>query len=261
MVVNTSIFLSVIIPSYNETENLKSGVLAKVKDYLKKQKYSWEVIVSDDGSVPEAQQLAEEFCGQNPGFIFLANEHAGKPYAVWAGIQKAKGKIVLFTDTDQSTPISEVEKLLPLYEQGYDVVVGSRGTERKKSSMFRSLASFVFRTIRQTVLLSGVVDTQCGFKSFKKEVAMDIFPRMSIIKNKPTDTKGWRVGAWDVELLFVAQKHGYKIAEVPVMWSNQDLAMDTKKSSSKGKFVKESLEMLRELYRVKRNDLQGYYNK
>lgn len=255
------VYLSVVIPSYNETENLRSGALDKVRDYLQKQKYSWEVIVSDDGSPDaDARSLAKAFCEKNKGFLFLENEHAGKPYAIWSGIQKATGEIVLFTDMDQSTPIPEVEKLLPFYEKGFDVVIGSRGSERKNSSLFRLLASGIFRLVRQTVLLRNITDTQCGFKSFKKEAAADIFPHMMIILNKPTGTQGWRVGAWDVELLFVAQKRGHEIAEVPVIWENQDLSMNTKGSSSKGKFVKESLEMLRELYRVKMNDLRGVYN-
>lgn len=254
------IYLSVVIPSYNETENLKKDVLGEVNNYLKKQGYTWEVIVSDDGSSnDESRELAKDFCGKTPGFSYLQNDHAGKPFTIWSGIRASQGKIVLFTDMDQSAPIKEVEKLLPFYDQDYDVVIGSRGTERKNSSAFRQVASQIWKSVRQAVLLKNITDTQCGFKSLKREVAMDIFPRMTILRTRPKDARGWRVGAWDVELLFVAQKMGYKIAEVPVEWANRDLAMDTKKSSNKGKFIKESLEMLRELYRVKVNDLRGLY--
>jgi dolichyl-phosphate beta-glucosyltransferase len=252
--------LSIIIPSYNETENLRNGVLSEVEDYLKKQKYSWEVLVSDDGSPDaEARRLAKDFCGKTPGFRFLENKHAGKPFALWSGVQKATGEIVLFSDMDQSTPLAQVEKLLPFYEQGYDVVIGSRGTMRKNSSAFRLLASTIFREIRRMVLLGNVVDTQCGFKSCRLEVAKRVFPMMQIIKAGSGNLVGWKVTSYDVELLFAAQKLGYKIAEVPVDWENRDLAMDTKKSSSKGKFVKESLDMLKELWRVKINDIKGYY--
>lgn len=254
------IYLSIIIPSYNETENLKNGALNGVRDYLEKQKYPWEVIVSDDGSPDEeARKLAKEFCDKTPGFKFLENKHAGKPFAIWSGIQKATGEIVLFSDMDQSTPISEFEKLSPFYNQGYDVVIGSRGTMRKNSSAFRSLASIIFRGVRRTVLLGNIIDTQCGFKSCRLEVARKVFPMMQIIKAGSDNLVGWKVTSYDVELLFAAQKLSYKIAEVPVEWENRDLSMDTKKSSSKGKFAKESIDMLKELWRVKMNDIKGYY--
>lgn len=254
-------FLSVIIPSFNETENIKAGSLDQIKDYLTGQKYSWEVIVSDDGSVEEARTLARDYCTKNAGFIYLENEHGGKPFAIWSGIQKAQGEIILLTDMDQSAPITEVEKLLPCYDQGFDIAIGSRGAERKNFSPFRLLASFIFRTFRRTMLLPNIIDTQCGFKSLKKAVAVDIFPRMEVIRNGRPKDMNWHVGAWDTEMLYVAQKYGYKIKEVPVRWENQDLAMATKNSTSKGKFVKESIEMVQEVIRVRTNDLKGYYRK
>lgn len=255
------VFLSVVIPSYNETENLRRGVLGEVRDYLQKQKYTWEVIVSDDGS-PEAESrnLAKAFCSKNAGFQFLENEHGGKPFALWGAIQKTLGKIVLFTDMDQSAPIEEVEKLLPYYDEGFDIVIGSRGTERKNFSPFRLLASTIFRLFRQIVILPQIVDTQAGFKSMKKEVAVQIFPKLQIIRGGREKNKGWKVGSWDAELLFIADKFGYKIKEVPIAWENRDLAMATKKSTS-GKFVQESLDMLSQIFRVRINDMRGFYEK
>jgi len=255
-------YLSVVIPSYNETENLKRGVLSQVNDYLKKQKYSWEVIVSDDGSpAQESRDLAREFCEKHDGFVFLENVHAGKPFAVWSGIQKSQGDIVLFTDMDQSTPISEIEKLLPEFEKGFDVVIGSRGIERKNTTAFRLLASSVFRIFRQTMLLRKIVDTQCGFKAFKREVAMESFPLLQVISTGAEKVMGWKVTSFDVELLYIAEKRGYKIAEVFVKWENQDLSMETKKSSNKGKFIRESLDMLKQIFRVKANAVRGMYNR
>lgn len=256
------LFLSVVIPSYNETENLRRGVLGEVRDYLSKQEYSWEVIVSDDDSSDfEAKNLAKNFCSQTRGFFFLENTHGGKPFALWGGIQKAQGKIVLLTDMDQSAPITETAKLLPHYNLGFDIVIGSRGTGRKKSSPFRSLASFVFRTFRRMFLLPGIVDTQCGFKSMRRRVALEVFPQLSVIKRGRPKDQNWHVGAWDGELLYVAERFGYKIKEVPVEWENRDLSMETKKSTSKSKFVKESLEMAEEVIRVRYNDFRGYYKK
>ncbi len=257
-----SIYLSVIIPSYNETENLKRGVLDQVNSYLSKQSYTWEVIVSDDGSpAKESRELAKAFCDNHKEFTFLENAHAGKPFAVWAGIQKASGKIVLFTDMDQSTPITELSKLLPYFDQGYKIVIGSRGSARKNSSPLRLLASTVFREVRRTFLLRNIIDTQAGFKALNREVALELFPLLQIIRQGVEVNTGWRVTSFDVELLYAAERRGYKIAEVPVIWENEDLAMDTKKSSNKGKFLKESVDMLGEIIRVKKNAMQGLYDK
>lgn len=254
------VYLSVIIPSYNETENLKRGALAEVRDYLKKQKYTWEVIVSDDGSPQqECRQIAAEFCKENDGFIFCQNEHGGKPVALWGGLQKASGEIILITDMDQSAPITELDKLLPWYKEGIDVVIGSRGTERKNSSLFRQIASTLFRLFRQTVILPKILDTQAGFKSMKKTVAMEAFPKLQAIRQKGQNVTGWKVGAWDAELLFIVNKYGHKIKEVPILWENRDVS--TGKDSGGGKFVKESLEMLEQIFRARYNDIRGYYKK
>lgn len=254
------IFLSVVIPSYNETENLKRGVLAEVRDYLSLQKYSWEVIVSDDGSVDEAKKLAKEFCENSKGFTYLQNEHAGKPFAVWSGVQKAQGEIVLLTDMDQSAPIFELEKILPCYKENYDIVIGSRGTERKSYSLLRRIGSVIFKTFRQSIILPNIVDTQAGFKSFKLGIGLKIFPKLQVIRQGNTGAKGWSVGSWDTEFLFIADKLGYKIREVPILWENRDMAVGTKKSGS-GKYLKESVEMVQQMFRVRVNDLRGYYNK
>jgi len=253
------IFLSVIIPSYNETENLKRGVLDEVKSYLSQQKYFWEVIISDDGSPDqEARSLARNFCNRNESFVFLENDHAGKPFAVWSGIKKAAGKIVLFTDMDQSTPISEVEKMLPIFDKGFDIVIGSRGVERKKFSLLRRLASMIFRELRRSLLLTEIIDTQAGFKAFRVEVAKEIFPLLQVIRSDKS-ASGWKVTSFDVELLVAAERRGYKIAEVPIFWEDRDVSKG--KSRGTGKFVQESLDMLSEIFRVKLNDLRGFYNK
>jgi glycosyltransferase involved in cell wall biosynthesis len=246
-------YLSVIIPCFNEEANLKKGILDKIDDYLKKQDYQSEVIISDDGSTDRSPQIVEEFIKHYPRFKLLKNKHAGKPFAVRAGIKKAKGKIVLFTDMDQSTPLNQVEKLLPNFKQGFDLVIGSRGKQRVGFSLFRQLASIIFRLTRQMILLKNIVDTQCGFKAFKNKVAKDLFSRLLIFK-ETKETKGWRVGAFDVELLFIAQKQGLRIAEVLVEWQDKDIAQGKQR-----KFFKESWEMFKEILRVKLNDLRGYY--
>ncbi|MCL4390466.1 MAG: glycosyltransferase [Patescibacteria group bacterium] len=256
------VYLSVVIPSYNETENLRRGVLEEVKSYLSKQKYSWEVIVSDDASPDEeSRRLAKDFCDRNRGFTYLQNQHGGKPLAVWAGIQKAVGELVLFTDMDQSTPIGELEKLLPYFDRGFDVVIGSRGLERKNFSLFRQLASFIFRNIRRSVLLRKIVDTQAGFKCLRASVAREIFPVMDVIASAGKGSQGWTVTSFDVEMLVIAQDRGYKIAEVPVSWADRDISVAKAAERGQGKFIKESIDMLQEVYRVKFNQLRGRYKK
>lgn len=253
------IFLSVIIPSYNETENLRRGVLSEVESYLAPQKYTWEVIISDDGSPDlEARKLAKDFVGAHKNFRFLEGEHAGKPFAVWSGIKEARGEIVLFTDMDQSTPLFELGKILPYFEQGYDVVIGSRGLERKNFTLLRRLASMIFREVRRSFLLNDIIDTQAGFKAFRTGVAREIFPLLQVIRSEKDKTSGWKVTSFDVELLVAAEKRGYKIAEVPVAWEDRDVSRG--KSRGTLKFAKESLEMLSEIFRVKANDLRGFYN-
>ncbi|MFC1727716.1 glycosyltransferase [Patescibacteria group bacterium] len=249
-------YLSVVIPCYNEKKNLDRGVLDEVENYLKKQEYTSEVIVSDDGSTDGSLEFVKKFVRGHPRFKQLLNQHGGKPLAVWAGVKKARGEIVLFSDMDQSTPLGQVAKLLPYFEKNYEVVIGSRGQSRKGFSVLRQSGAIVFRLIRQLLLVKKIIDTQCGFKAFKTKVAMNLFSRLTIFEELKK-AKGWTVGAFDVELLFIAQKMGYQIAEVPVKWQDEDQSV-TKGDPGK-KYLKESKEMFLEIFRVKLNDLKGRY--
>ena len=253
--VSKKTFLSVVIPCYNEEANLGKGVLNQVANYLKKQSFTWEVIISDDGSTDNSKKLVDQFVKKHPGFILLRNRHGGKPYAVWQGIKKARGEIVLFTDMDQSTPIKEVAKLLPYFDQGFEVVIGSRGTKRKGAPLYRQLAALVFLSLRRALLLPNIRDTQCGFKAFKTKLAQELFPKLSVLENWQ-QASGWRVTAFDVELLYLAQKAGCKIKEVEVIWQDEDIATGKNKS-----FIKESRQMLEQIVNVKKNDWRGKYEK
>lgn len=247
-------YITIIIPCYNEKENLKRGVLGEVANFLQGQNFTWEVIISDDGSSDGSADLVSLDIEKRKNFILLKNQHGGKPFAIWQGIKKAKGKYILFTDMDQSTPIQEITKIRPFLDS-YEVVIGSRGVERKNFSLFRKLGSFIFRNFRKMILLRDINDTQCGFKAMKIEVAKKIFPKLEFFK-RTSEVKGWKVTSFDVELLFLAEKLGYKIKEVPVEWLHRDL------SKNKGKsYFKESKEMLEQIIRVKINDLRGIYNK
>ncbi len=249
--------ISIIIPCYNEENNLKNGVLDEVYSFLKNQKFVWEVIVCNDESTDNSLKLVKDFVSQHKGFRVLDLPHGGKPSAVWGGIKEAKYPIILFTDMDQSTPLKEINKLLPFFDKGFDVVIGSRGVAREGNSLIRQIMAKGFLFGRRLFLLPKIIDTQCGFKAMKTDLAKQIFPNLQFFKDK-SDKKGWRVSAFDVELLFMAQKWGNKIKEVEVEWKNEDLST-TKGGNSR--FQKESKQMLQEIIRVKRNDLQGIYDK
>jgi dolichyl-phosphate beta-glucosyltransferase len=246
--------LSIVIPNFNEGENLDRGVLDQVYNYLKKVSYTYEVIISDDGSNDGSLEMAQKFSRSHQAFKVLANPHGGKAKAVWAGIKAAKGDIVLFTDMDQSTPLVEVEKLLPWFDEGYDVVFGSRGKARANFPWYRQLFSWGFRFVRGMFLLRDVVDTQCGFKAFKTVVAKKIFPKLAVMTDKKEST-GWTVSAFDVELLFLAEKYGSKLKEVDVSWKDEDTSTNKDK-----RFLKESSDMLKQILQVKLNDTKGIYD-
>lgn len=247
--------LSIVVPNYNEKENLERGVLQQMADYLKNVDYSWEVIITDDGSTDGSRELAKKFVSSHKGFRFLENKHGGKAQALYAGIKAAKGQIILYTDMDQSTPLKEVAKLLPWFDQGYDVVFGSRGIERENNNLLRQITSWGFRTVRSILLLRHVTDTQCGFKAFRAETLKRIFPHLAVLK-PGFKTKGWVVSAFDVELLFMAEKIGANLKEVHVQWRNEDTSTGKERN-----FVKESKDMLNQILMVKMNDLVGKYEK
>lgn len=248
--------VSVVIPCYNEENNLKRGVLDQVNEFLQKQKYNWEVIIANDASTDNSLKLMENFIKKHKKFSILNLPHGGKPSAVYAGIKKAKHDFILFTDMDQSTPITELNKLIPYFKNN-DIIIGSRGLFRNGNSLTRKIGSLVFSNFRRSIILPQIIDTQCGFKVIKNSVAQEIFPKLSFFRENITG--GWRVSAFDAEMLFMAQKWNYKIKEVPVFWQDEDIS-NTKGNKAKSYF-KESLQMIKEIWRIKSNDLKGKYEK
>ena len=251
--------VSVIIPCYNEAKNLERGVLNEVCQYLAQQDYAWEVIIVNDEATDNSKSLIERFIESKKNFSLLDIPHGGKPAAVWAGIQNARGDVVLLTDMDQSTPIGELGKLLDGYRQGFDVVIGSRGMTREGFSLIRKLGSVVFRAMRGLFLLRDISDTQCGFKLCRRQVALELFPHLEFfrLEEKPT---GWKVTAYDVELLYLVEKAGYKIKEVVVNWSNRDQSDTKSQSGDLARYINESIDMARQIARVELNRLRGLYD-
>lgn len=208
---------SVIIPSYNEEDNLKNGVLQQVDDYLSKQKYRYEVIIVDDGSQDQSIKLIEEFIENKKNYRLIRNNHGGKAIAVMTGMIESQGEVALFTDMDQATPLKEIEKLMPRFEEGYDIVFGSR-KGRKGAPAIRKLMAWGFSFLRTILLGLPFKDTQCGFKAFNQTAVHSIFPKLLPAWREMTAGGAAVNAGWDSEVLFIAWSKGLKISEVPVEW-------------------------------------------
>lgn len=247
---NMKIFLSVVIPAYNEEYNLRTGVLESVYDYLKHQKYTWEILFVNDGSTDKTSKLAEEFAKEHKNFRVLNEPHRGKGGTVIAGVLESKGDIVLFTDTDQATPIDQLEKFIPKFEEGYDVVIGSR-TGREGAPFIRKIMAYGFSILRLLVLRLPFKDTQCGFKAFSKKAAGEIFKRLEIFNVNQKSTGASVTAGFDLEIIYIARKLNYKIAEVSVDWHH--------KEGTKVDPIKDSIEGLKGLLMVRINALQNKY--
>jgi dolichyl-phosphate beta-glucosyltransferase len=247
-----NIHLSIVIPSYNEMANLRKGVLDKVDHFLSKQKYKFEVIIVDDGSKDGSVEFTEKFTKDNQNFKLIKNNHSGKAGAVTTGMLAAQGEYVLFMDMDQATPIEEVDKLLP-YANDYDIVIGSRGSKRQGDPWTRLLMARGMMVLRSLIVgVKGISDTQCGFKLFNKQTSDKLFLKLKNFHNGYKAISGSSVKAgFDVELLFLAQKLGFTIKEVPVEW----LYVESRRVNP----LKDSLEAISDLLTIKLNDLSGKY--
>lgn len=244
--------LSVIIPAYNESDNLKKGVLKELSLYLEKNIKDYEVIIVDDGSSDDTIKLIEDFSKKSSKFRILKNNHGGKAIAVMTGLLNSKGDIGLFTDMDQATPIFEVEKLLPYFHKGYDIVIGSR-SGRKGAPLIRKLMAFGFATIRTLILGLPFNDTQCGFKAFNRKSINSIFPELLKRWHKHLQKKGAAVNAaFDVETLFIAKKKGFKIEEVNVEWHHV--------GTERVQVVRDSIEAVIDILKIRINDVLGRYS-
>jgi glycosyltransferase involved in cell wall biosynthesis len=232
--------------------NLRKGVLDKVGHFLNKQKYEWEVIIVDDGSLDGSIEFTEKFIKENANFRLLKNSHLGKAGAVTSGMLSAKGEYALFMDMDQATPIEEIDKLLPLIGD-YDIVIGSRGSKRQGDPWTRLLMARGMIVLRSLIVgIKGISDTQCGFKLFKKNVSDELFSKLKNFHHGYKTISGSSVKAgFDVELLFLAQKLGYKIKEVPVEW----LYVESRRVNP----LRDSIEAVEDLLTIKINDFTGKY--
>lgn len=228
--------LSVIIPGFNEERRIKT-TLQVVFSYLSRQSYSWEAIIVSDGSYDKTVEVVTEFISNKPGFRLIANtKNHGKGYVVRQGMLEAQGDFRLFTDADNSTSIEQIEKFWPYFDEGYDIVIGSIETPGAKINeraqwYRRMLGKYSKYLIRIIAGLWSVRDTQRGFKCFTAKSAHDIFSK----------TKINRFG-FDIEVLALAKKMGFKIKEIPVVWDNP---ADSKVS------LKSYFEVLKDLLKIR----------
>ena len=245
-------YLSIIIPAYNEETNIRLGALDKVSRYLEHQSYVWEAIIVDDGSTDKTGELLDAFVKGNRGFSVSHNVHQGKASTVITGTLKSHGNIVLFTDLDQATPIHELEHILPWFEKGFDVVIGSRSGTRQGAPLTRRIMARGFMLLRGAILgLRGIVDTQCGFKAFRFQVARDIFQHIKLYGDRHAVNGSMVTAGFDIEVLFLAKQMGYTIKEVPVEWHY----VETRRVNP----IIDSFQGLSDIVKIRMNAWRGVY--
>lgn len=245
---------SIVIPAYNESDKITAS-LTHVVSYLRTLSDAFEVLVVNDGSKDNTSDVVKKYIKDNPEVKLIDNPHKGKGPTVWKGIMSAQGKYVYLSDADMSTPITELKKLLVwMIEQDFDVVIASRegsGAQRVNEPAYRHIMGRIFNFVVQAVALPGIRDSQCGFKLFKNDVAKDIFSKLQVYSDAAPITTTAFMGAFDVEVLFIAKKLGYKIKEVPVLW--------TYVKTSRLSPIKDSIRMTLDVIKVRLNDFRGMY--
>jgi glycosyltransferase involved in cell wall biosynthesis len=242
--------LSIIIPAYNEEKRIGRS-LEEILRFVTSRGYSSEVIVVDDGSADRTGEIVAGFIeryrsGGHELRLLTNNPNRGKGASVRRGVAAAEGDVILFTDADLSSPITEAPKLVdPIIEGRADVTFGSRAIDRTligvRQSIVRDFGGRVFNLLMRTITGLKYKDTQCGFKAFRREVALPVFLAQRIE----------RFG-FDPEVLYIANKRGLKLLEVPVVWNHND--------DSKVSYFRDSIKMFSDLIYIRLNDLGGRYN-
>jgi glycosyltransferase involved in cell wall biosynthesis len=235
--------LSIVIPAFNEELRLPQ-TLSLISSYIRASKRETEVIVVDDGSTDRTGDVAKSFRSEIHRLRVVANDrNRGKGYSVRHGMMEASGRVVLFTDADLSAPIEEADKLLAALAD-HDVAIGSRALNRKlisvRQSLFREYAGMIFNFIVRASLRLPFVDTQCGFKAFRREPCRIIFQQQRIE----------RFG-FDPELLYLARHHGLRSAEIPVRWAHSP--------ATKVSMLRDSVQMFLDVFVIRWNFVLGRY--
>jgi glycosyltransferase involved in cell wall biosynthesis len=235
-------FLSLIIPAHNEDARLPA-TLNQVVEFAKKQSYSTEVVVVENGSTDRTFQIAQNFAVTHSFIQVLRNARMGKGGAVRQGMLAAQGEYRFMCDVDLSMRVEEINRFLPPALEGFDISIASRearGAIRYGEPYYRHFVGRIYNGLIRTLALPGLQDTQCGFKCFRGGVAEELFPRQTLT--------GW---SFDVEILFIARLLGYKIIELPIHWYYNP--------HSKINVARDSFKMGVDLLTIRLNALRGVY--
>lgn len=240
-----SIKLSVIVPCYNEESRIEDG-FGHYWSYLKKQKYPWELIFVDDGSRDRTYDLIKIAAKDDKRVkVIHYSPNRGKGYAIIQGVKAATGVYILFSDIDHSVPIATIESFYRYFEEGADVVIGSRRVEGAKILVHQKpLREFLGRGFTLLVRLAidcKIRDATCGFKAFKKEAADEIFKKLTVFD--------W---AFDAEIIYLCKKLGFIVAQAPVTWSDV--------RGTKVSLIRDIARSLLGLFKIRTNDLTGKYD-
>ncbi len=239
----SDVYLSVVIPSYNEEHRI-GKTLESIAGFLTGQNYRAEVLIVCDGATDRTAQIARSFYEKIPELRIIENkENHGKGYVTRQGMTEARGEYRVFMDADNSTSLDQIDRFLPFFSQGYDVVIGDRDLKGSRiavhQSRFKEILGDFGNFLIQALAVPGIEDTQCGFKVFSKKASERIFPKMTIDR--------W---GFDIEALALALKLGFKIKTVPIVWVN-DPNSKVKLSGYINTFI--------ELLRIKWNLITGKY--
>lgn len=236
--------LSVVIPAFNEESRIFQTV-SHLEDYLKENFSNFEIIVVDDGSSDLTASLLTKAAAKFSGIRILDNEaNIGKGHSVRRGVLSSKGSFILTCDADLSAPIEEIEKLIPWLDDGFDIVIGSRGLKdseiAERQPWYREKMGRIFNLFVRILIIGGIMDTQCGFKLFNVKSAREVFEKSRL--------NGF---SYDVEILFISMLKGFKIKEVPIRWSHSP--------DSKVRLLKDSVRMFIDLLKIRFYHFYGNY--
>lgn len=236
---------SFVIPAYNESVRLRP-TLDEILRYTREQNWNAEILVVNDGSSDDTARIVREYGKLHPQVLLVENPgNRGKGYSVRNGMLHAVGDIVLFTDADLSSPMSEASKLFDAIEQGADIAIGSRWLrielQTERQPLYRQLFGRIFNLALRIILGLNFADTQCGFKAFRRHAAQTIFPQQKIER--------W---GFDPEILFLARRGGMRVEEVPVLWAHSE--------GTRLHPFRDGMRMFVEVLRIRWNAMTGDYS-